>query len=170
MHIGDIVEIGTWRGTVTDIGIRTCEITDRNNNVKVVNNSHISELVNFSRKSTSCTLEFDIDRDVAVSDVPQIVQEYIGIINSEVPEVANTLHYVGITSITDSTYKIAIGWSCDESKREELTFRINITMRLILEKERRHKAAEESAYKEQKKERKLEKSIDQKPDQKTEQK
>ena len=145
VHVGDIVKIGDWRGTVTDMGIRTCEITDRNNNVKVVNNSHISELVNFSRKMTSSTLEFEIERDVSVEDVPKVVEGYIDALVEEVPDVANSLHFVGITSITDDSYKVTLGWSCDESKREALTFRLNNAVRLVFERAERRKREQAEA-------------------------
>jgi small conductance mechanosensitive channel len=140
VHMGDIVEIGGWRGTVTDIGVRTCEITDSKNNVKVINNSKIGDLVNYSRKSTSCTLEFDLPRDnIPVTDVAEVVNGYIDDIVKEVPEVTNSLRFRGIISITDRYYRVKLGWLCDESKRENLTFRLNNAVRLILERARRER-------------------------------
>ena len=143
VHMGDIVEIGGWRGTVTDIGVRTCEITDSKNNVKVINNSRIGDLVNYSRKSTSCTLEFDLPRDnIPVTDVAEVVNGYIDDIVKEVPEVTNSLRFRGIISITDRYYRVKLGWLCDESKRENLTFRLNNAVRLILERARREREEE----------------------------
>ena len=49
-EVGDIITVGDFRGTVTDIGIRTTSITDTGGNVKIINNSSISELINRSNK------------------------------------------------------------------------------------------------------------------------
>jgi len=50
IHIGDQVSVGSWKGTVTDMGIRTTKITDESGNVKILNNNKISDIVNMSRK------------------------------------------------------------------------------------------------------------------------
>ena len=53
IHIGDEVSVGSWKGRVTDMGIRTTKIADEDQNVKILNNSHISDIVNMSRKGNS---------------------------------------------------------------------------------------------------------------------
>ena len=47
-HVGDIVTIDNYRGTVTSIGIRTTQITDAGGNIKVINQSDICTRVNLS--------------------------------------------------------------------------------------------------------------------------
>ncbi|MBR0044323.1 MAG: mechanosensitive ion channel [Synergistaceae bacterium] len=55
VHVGDYVSIAAAKGAgikghVTDMGIRTTEITDDEGNVIILNNSHVSPLCNMSRK------------------------------------------------------------------------------------------------------------------------
>ena len=47
-NVGDIVEVGGFRGTVSDIGIRTTSITDPGGNVKIINNSNMKDILNRS--------------------------------------------------------------------------------------------------------------------------
>ena len=47
-NVGDIVEVDGFRGTVTNIGIRTTSITDPGDNVKIVNNSDMRNILNRS--------------------------------------------------------------------------------------------------------------------------
>ena len=49
VHVGDQVNVGGVSGTVTDMGIRTTEITDRDGNVVVLNNSKVTGVTNKSR-------------------------------------------------------------------------------------------------------------------------
>lgn len=50
IHVGDHVVVSGIRGYVTDMGIRTTEITDEDGNVVILNNSHVSNVVNMTRK------------------------------------------------------------------------------------------------------------------------
>ena len=49
VHVGDRVSISGITGCVTDIGIRTTQITDEDGNVVVINNSKVSPLRNMSQ-------------------------------------------------------------------------------------------------------------------------
>jgi hypothetical protein len=82
------------------------------------------------------TLEFSA---VGYVTVAEVVNGYIDDIVKEVPEVTNSLRFRGIISITDRYYRVKLGWLCDESKRENLTFRLNNAVRLILERARRER-------------------------------
>lgn len=49
VRVGDHVKVSGVTGTVTDMGIRTTEITDEDGNVVILNNSHVGGLCNMSR-------------------------------------------------------------------------------------------------------------------------
>ena len=49
IHVGDYVSVSGVKGTVTDMGIRNMEITDDDQNVVLLNNSHVSNVVNMNR-------------------------------------------------------------------------------------------------------------------------
>ena len=50
IHMGDVVMIDEWKGRVTNMGIRTVEITDDSGNVKILSNSRVNNVVNMSRR------------------------------------------------------------------------------------------------------------------------
>ena len=45
-NVGDIIEVGGFRGTVTEIGIRTTSVSDAGGNVKIINNSDMKNVLN----------------------------------------------------------------------------------------------------------------------------
>ena len=51
VHVGDSVSVSGVTGRITDMGIRTTEITDENGSVVILNNSKVSPVRNMSRKS-----------------------------------------------------------------------------------------------------------------------
>jgi small conductance mechanosensitive channel len=50
VHVGDHVSVAGITGHITDIGIRSTEITDEEGNVMILNNSQVSGVLNMSRK------------------------------------------------------------------------------------------------------------------------
>ena len=59
-NVGDIIEVNGFRGTVTDIGIRTTSITDTGGNVKIVNNSDMKNILNRSDNVSKAAATFPV--------------------------------------------------------------------------------------------------------------
>lgn len=60
IHVGDHVSAGGVTGYVTDMGIRTTEITDENGNVVILSNSRVGNILNMSRKEAEATDEISL--------------------------------------------------------------------------------------------------------------
>ena len=63
VHVGDYVSVAGVTGNVTDMGIRTIEITDEEGNVVILNNSKVSSVQNMSRKNVNQKPENDQNED-----------------------------------------------------------------------------------------------------------
>ena len=78
-NVGDIIEVGGFRGYVSDIGIRTTCITDTGGNVKIVNNSEMKNILNRSDNSSKAAAEFPIpyETDLAALEakIPALMAE-----------------------------------------------------------------------------------------------
>jgi len=59
-NVGDIIEVGGFRGTVSRIGVRTTCITDPGGNVKIVNNSEMKNILNRSDNASRAVTDFPI--------------------------------------------------------------------------------------------------------------
>lgn len=59
-EVGDIIVVDDFRGTVTQIGIRTTSITDTGGNVKIINNSDIRSLINRSADSSVAVCDLGV--------------------------------------------------------------------------------------------------------------
>ena len=65
-NVGDIVEVGGFRGTVTSIGLRTTCITDSSDNIKIVNNSDMRNILNRSERSSKAVADIGIPYDTDI--------------------------------------------------------------------------------------------------------
>jgi small conductance mechanosensitive channel len=59
IHVGDYVNAGGVTGKVTDMGIRTIEITDDEGDVVLITNSKVSPVRNMSKKKAPSKAEKD---------------------------------------------------------------------------------------------------------------
>lgn len=59
-EVGDIIVVDNFRGTVTQIGIRTTSITDTGGNVKIINNSDIRNLINRSASNSVAVCDLGV--------------------------------------------------------------------------------------------------------------
>ena len=78
-NVGDIVEVGGFRGTVKDIGIRTTAIEDAGGNVKIINNSEMKNILNRSDHASRAVCDIDIpyetDLENLESKLPELLEE-----------------------------------------------------------------------------------------------
>ena len=124
IHMGDMVSIGSWKGRVTDMGIRTTKITDESQNVMILNNSRISDVVNMSRKKTACVLELELKRSVAMTETEKILEKAVEEASEEMSEIYGSLKLEGIHDISEEGCTARLTYSCAEAERESVTKRL----------------------------------------------
>ena len=78
-NVGDIIEVEGFRGTVTQIGIRTTSLTDTGGNVRIVNNSDMKNILNRSDITSKAVADFSIpyETDLAALEekIPAMLEE-----------------------------------------------------------------------------------------------
>jgi len=114
-NVGDIVEVDGFRGTVTNIGIRTTCITDPGDNVKIVNNSDMKNILNRSDK---------LSRSVSVISVPYATD--LEKLESQIPALMDKIYekradifkapprYLGVDALADSSVVLKFVVNVDE--------------------------------------------------------
>ena len=102
-NVGDIIEVGGFRGTVVEIGIRTTSVSDTGGNVKIINNSDMKNVLNRSNNSSKAVCDFPIPYETDLVDLekklPAMLQEIYDA-NTEVLKAVPV--YLGINELGDS--------------------------------------------------------------------
>lgn len=75
--VGDIIEINGFRGTVTDIGIRTTRVTDVGGNTKIINNSDVRDVLNRSNDLSKAVCDVSVSYSESLERVEKAVAEII---------------------------------------------------------------------------------------------
>ena len=75
-NVGDIIEVGGFRGTVEQIGIRTTYIRDAGDNIKIINNSDMKNILNRSDNASLAVSNIDIPYE---TDLPAFEKKLPGL-------------------------------------------------------------------------------------------
>ena len=102
-NIGDYVEVGGFRGKVTSIGVRTTCLEDAGGNVKIVNNSDMSNILNrsdhSSRAVSTIGIPYETDLEKLEEKIPQMMEE---IYSRHSDVMLSVPKYLGVDELADS--------------------------------------------------------------------
>lgn len=106
-HVGDVVKVNTFTGTVEKIGLRSVRIrTDQKTFITVPNKQMVDTIIdNLSmRTQRRVDIKLEIGLSAKAEQLDQLVNEIRGIITHE--EIQNSSAY--LTDITSSSYMVAV--------------------------------------------------------------
>ena len=118
--VGDIVIIDSFRGTISEIGLRSTKLIDWAGNIKAVNNSQITTVTNLSRLATSIIVSFIIDREEDIERVEAILADNLAIISNTLPKVIGEIGYRGVSGLKENGIELAFIVSCKEDDRYQV--------------------------------------------------
>lgn len=133
-RVGDIVTIGDWRGTVMEIGIRTTKIEEPGKNVKVINNSAISGVVNMTKQFSFAACDFNVQYGDSLERLESMLKQELPYIKEKIPAIIDGPVYRGITALGDGSVNIRITAQCKEADRLQLIRDLNREMKLLFDK------------------------------------
>jgi small conductance mechanosensitive channel len=131
-HVGEIVTINDFRGTVLEIGIRSTKLLDAAGNIKIINNSAIGDVINLSRELSLAVVDCDFPYDVPVEFVENILKQNFEKIAQNIPAIKEGPYYKGVCMFKDSNVTVKIVAKCLEEDRFQVERDLNREYRRIL--------------------------------------
>ncbi len=130
--VGDIVELEGFWGRVEEIGIRTTKLVNTGNDVKIIENSHIKNLINKTRYYSVCVLTFDISKDESLPKVEALLEAELPKMREKHPEILSGPIFCGVSKVLDKTIipyyptlELLIVAYCKEENKATLTRELN---------------------------------------------
>ena len=117
--VGDVIKINGTRGKVLEIGIRNTRMIDlKDNNIKIINNSMITSITNYSMIPVYCNLDFKLTFEGNLHDLEKEVEKDLPSICSREPYVI-MLKYMGAeqTSRTQAVMKFQASCEAEHFNR-----------------------------------------------------
>ncbi len=134
IKIGDVVEIGGFRGTVQQMSIRTTSLLDAEGNIKTVNNSSIQEFINRSARPSVAVLDVGISYEESIERVEEVLKKNLPFLLQEVPS-ATDIFYKGISALDESCIRMKLLAACSEENKYQAQRELNRAVKLLFDKE-----------------------------------
>ena len=131
-HVGEIVTINDFRGTVMEIGIRSTKLIDAAGNIKIINNSAIGDVINLSRELSLAIVDCDFPYDVPVELVENILKESFPKMAENIPAIKEGPFYKGVCMFKDSNVTLKIVAKCLEEDRFQVERDLNREYRRVI--------------------------------------
>ena len=113
-QVGDIIDVGGYRGEVLEIGVRTTKLEGRGGNIKIISNRDIKNVINMTRMNSWYPLEVSISADQPIDMVEALLREQLPLIGDTIPEILSGPYYKGVISIGKGIVTLSIIAECNE--------------------------------------------------------
>lgn len=114
-RVGDIVTINDYRGTVLDIGLRTTKIMGIDGNIKILNNSDISGVLNMTQEASYAICDISIEYGQDIEYVEEVLSRELPVLKEKNPKILEGPVYAGVESLGDSGVLLKIYCKCNEA-------------------------------------------------------
>ena len=116
-NIGDIIEVDGFRGTVTEIGIRTVSVQDSGGNIKIINNSDLKNIINRSNQKSTAVCDIGVAYETDLEEFDKLVIKIIDEIIGRNPEVFKSgIKYLGVQELGDFSITMRFAAEAEENK------------------------------------------------------
>ena len=110
--VGDWVTVGSWSGTVQEIGLRSTKISNISD-TKVFNNSSIRDVVKANGEVAKAVLKVPIPYETDLLEIEKLLARELPIMAQNIPGLAKPPQYQGVNSFEDSCVMVQIVIFCD---------------------------------------------------------
>lgn len=115
-NIGDIIEVDGFRGTVTEIGIRTVSVQDSGGNIKIINNSDLKNIINRSNQKSTAVCDIGVAYETDLEEFDKLVIKIIDEIIDRNPEVFKSgIKYLGVQELGDFSITLRFAAEAEEN-------------------------------------------------------
>ena len=131
--VGDIIIVDGWRGTVDEIGIRATRIVDWQGNIKIINNSMISSIINQSKELSVTTCRISIGYGESIEKAELIIKNNLERIKNNIPEIVDGPFYKGVDALSASSVDLLFVAKVKESDYYVVQRALNRELKLIFD-------------------------------------
>ena len=113
-QVGDMVEIGGYRGQVQEIGVRSTKLIGRGDNIKIIGNRDVKNVVNMTRLNSWLPIEVTISSNEPLERVEEILDKNLPEIGKKIKEIIKGPYYYGVLSMGKGIVTLSIMTECKE--------------------------------------------------------
>lgn len=118
--VGDVIQTGTYKGTVEMIGLRSTRLVSWTGEVHIIPNGMITNVTNYSIGNALAVVDLSFSQTRRLEESIELLKAAMEKLKKSHPEVSQAPSVLGIQSMSSSEYVIRIAAECSPSKRTEV--------------------------------------------------
>ena len=134
-NVGDIIEVGGFRGTVESIGIRITAIKDMGGNIKHINNSDLRNILNRSATESVAVTSVYVSYSTDLEKLEKVFEDLMPELRKKYPDVfLEDPKYAGVQSLGESGIELKIIAKVEEENIFSAPRTLNKEIKLAFDK------------------------------------
>ncbi|WP_375546948.1 mechanosensitive ion channel family protein [Paenibacillus sp.] len=152
--VGDVIQTGTYKGTVELIGLRSTRIVSMNGETHILPNGMISSVTNYSFSNALAMVDLPVQNERTLEETVNLIKQAIVGLQEQNENVIAMPDVLGIQSLNTSEYVIRVVAQCAPNTRAGVERMImeNIKQALEIDEMQKQTLIELAAAEEQKEE------------------
>lgn len=132
--VGDVIQIGDFRGIVKDMGLRITKFEDINGDIKMINNSDIRGAINSSNSLSQAICEIDISYNEDIEKFEAFMKGQMKEIKESISFIKHGPFYDGIERFGGSGITIRVVAWVKERDRLNTVRELNKSLKILFDK------------------------------------
>ncbi len=126
VQVGDVVQIGGFRGYVMELGVRMTKLFDMDtDDIKIIPNNEVKNVVHMTMRTAIVYSDFQIRYEEKLENVERILKEELEKFTDKSPLILEGPRYLGVSSLGESGVTLRVATKCHESCRKKVEREVN---------------------------------------------
>ncbi|QLG37605.1 mechanosensitive ion channel family protein [Paenibacillus sp. FSL W7-1088] len=131
--VGDVIQTGTYKGTVEVIGLRTTKLVSWQGEVHIIPNGTIASVTNFSMSNSLAVVDIPMKGEQTLDESVHLVKRALTGIEDRDLNIVKVPDVLGIQSMSTSEYVVRIVAECLPNSRASVERQIQSDVKKTLE-------------------------------------
>lgn len=118
--VGDVIQTGTYKGTVELIGLRSTRIVNMNGETYILPNGMITSVTNYSFSNALAMVDLPVKNEMPLEDTVGLIKQALAGLQERDGNVISVPDVLGIQSMSTSEYVIRIVAQCVPNRRSDV--------------------------------------------------
>jgi moderate conductance mechanosensitive channel len=133
--VGDVVQIGTFKGTVEEIGLRITRVRSWTGEIYIIPNGTIAQVTNFSIHNSLAVIDVPVSREADVEKIRKLIDATIKKGYEENSDLVKEPQVLGVQTVGGSEITLRVTAECKPNTAGSVTRKLNEQIRKVLQDE-----------------------------------
>ena len=133
--VGDIIQIGDFKGKVLEIGVRSTKLVNSTHDVKIISNHEISSVINYSKQTTVCVVKIRLPVTASVDRLKKLFEKELPEVRKINPHITKGPDYDGIQEFVGDKMIISVKAEGPEEHIKSIRDDLNQALQSMAERE-----------------------------------